>query len=215
MSVKTKPKPQGAKNPRLKISFTDEQKEAHGLFHQHDVNFIIGKFGSGKTLCAVGMAILALRKKQCSKIWITRPILKNKLGFLPGSITEKLEPWVAPIVHNFNQCQAASQTQKLMDSGVVAIKPIDFAKGITFVDSVVIVDEFEDLTYSEFKLILSRLGKQSKIIFCGDPEQTDPSIKDPCFPKIEKLAKSGLVGWSELKTNHRNESLETIFEYLK
>lgn len=153
------------------------------------------------------MAILALRKKQCSKIWITRPILKNKLGFLPGTLEEKTSPWVAPIVHNFNQCQSASQTQKLMDRGVVAIKPIDFAKGITFVDSVVIVDEFEDLTYAEFKLILSRLGKQSKIIFCGDPEQTDSSIKDACFPKIKQLAKSGLVGWSELKTNHRNESL--------
>lgn len=215
MSSNTKPKPNGAKNPRLKIGFDDKQKEAHGLFHDYDVNFIVGGFGTGKTLTAVGMAILALRKKQCSKIWITRPILKNKLGFLPGTIEEKSAPWVAPIVHNFNQCQAAAQTQKLMDSGVLAIKPIDFAKGITFVDSVVIVDEFEDLTYDEFKLILSRLGKQSKIIFCGDPDQTDSSIKDPCYSKIKKLAKSNLVGWTELTKNHRNESLENIFEYLK
>lgn len=211
----TKPKPMGAKNPRLKISFNEEQKEAHALFHQYDVNFIIGKYGSGKTLAAVGMSILALRKKQCSNITITRPILNNKLGFLPGSLNEKMEPWVAPIVHNFNQCQAASQTQKLRDSGIVSIQPVDFSKGITFVDSVVIVDEFEDLTYSEFKLVLSRLGKGSKMIFCGDPAQTDSKIQDPCFPKIEKLRDSELVGWSELNTNHRNDSLEEIFDYIE
>jgi len=211
----TKPKPRGAKNPRLKIGFTDEQKEAHRLFHQYDVNFINGRYGTGKTLSAVGIAILGIRKKQFEKIWITRPILKNKLGFLPGDLESKTAPWVFPIIHNFNQCQVAATTQKMLDTQQVEIKPIDFVKGVTFVNSVVIVDEYEDLEYSEFKLLLSRLGKHSKIIFCGDPDQTDSSIKDPCFPHIKKLKDSGLVGWNTLEINHRNDSLADIFEYLE
>jgi phosphate starvation-inducible PhoH-like protein len=210
----TKEKPNGAKNPRLKVGFTQEQKYAHALFHQYDVNFINGWFGSGKTLCAVGMAIIAIRKKQFEKIWITRPMLKNKLGYLPGSLQEKSEPWMFPIVHNFNQCQTASTTARMLEKKQIEIKPVDFAKGITFVNSVVIVDEYEDLEFSEFKLILSRLGKNSKIIFCGDPNQVDSSIKDPCIPHLNKLRSSGLVGWSELKENHRNEILSEIFEIL-
>lgn len=210
----TPPKPNGAKNPRLNIGLNDEQKEAHALFHQYDVNFLVGKFGSGKTLTAVGMAIIAMRKKQFSKIWITRPIVKNKLGYLPGSLEEKSEPWVYPIIHNFNQCQSNSTTETMLQKGQIEIKPVDFMKGVTFVDSIVIVDEFEDLEYEEFKLVLSRLGKNSKIIFCGDPAQTDKSIKNPCYPKLTKLSKSGLVGWTELETNHRNTILTDIFELL-
>lgn len=212
----TPPKPNGAKNPRINIDFKEEQKHAHSLFHRHDVNFLIGKFGSGKTSCAVGISILGFRKKQIDKIWISRPITKNKLGYLPGSMSEKLEPWVFPIVHNFNMCQSPRTTQKMMDDKKIEIKPVDFMKGITIPSNhVLIVDEFQDLEYDEFRLVLSRLGKNAKVIFCGDPTQVDPSIKDPCFPKIKHLAGSNLVGWTELKTNHRNSVLSEIFDFIE
>lgn len=211
----TPPKPNGAKNPRIKLDFTDEQKAAHSLFHRHDVNFLVGKFGSGKTASAVGMAILGYRKKQIHKIWITRPITKNKLGYLPGSMQEKLDPWIFPIVHNFNMCQSPKTTQKMMEEKDIEIKPVDFMKGITIpLGHILIVDEFQDLEYDEFRLVLSRLGKGAKIIFCGDPNQVDASIKEPCVPKIKILKDSGLVGWTELKSNHRNDSLVGIFEVL-
>lgn len=211
---KTSPRPNGAKNPRLKIGFTDEQKEAHKLFHEYDVSFVNGSFGTGKTLAAVGMALIAMRKKQFDKIWITRPMLKNKLGFLPGTADEKMEPWMVPIVHNFNQCQNPSTTERMMSKKQIEIKPVDLTKGITFVNSVVVVDEYEDLEYHEFKQVLSRLGKDSKMIFCGDAEQVDTSIRTPCIPRLNNLRKSGLVGWTELEENHRNDSLVEIFKHL-
>jgi len=162
------------------------------------------------------LSILGYRKKQIHKIWITRPITKNKLGFLPGDLNSKLEPWVFPIVHNFNMCQSPKTTQKMMEDKNIEIKPVDFMKGITIpFGHVLIVDEFQDLEYDEFRLVLSRLGKGAKVIFCGDPDQVDPSIKDPCVPRIKKLSNSGLVGWTELESNHRNDSLVEIFDFLK
>lgn len=211
----TPPKKEGAKNPRVNIQFNEEQKGAHELFHQYDVNFVVGRFASGKTLAACAMAILAFRKKQFDTIWITRPFTKDPHGSLPGPIDEKLAPWVEPIIHNLDQCQSPLQTEKMMKEGTVKIKPVAYAKGITFVNSVVIIDEFEDLTYTDFKLMLSRLGRGSKMIFVGDPRQQDKSVKDPCFPRIQHLKDSGLVGWTELTSNHRNPILTDIFKILE
>src|SRR5690606_37575805 len=101
-----------------------------------------GDFGSGKTLLACAIALSAFRKKEFNKIVITRPIVKNSLGYLPGSSDEKMEPWIHPIVHNLNMCQALATTEKMMRNKGIEILPVDFAKGITYVDSCVIVDEY-------------------------------------------------------------------------
>lgn len=211
---KTPKKTMGAKNPRVNITLNEEQKLAHELFHKYDVNFIIGSFGSGKTLAACAMAILAYRKKLFETIWITRPFTKDPHGSIPGTLEEKLGPWVEPIIHNLNQCQSPIQTEKMMKEGTIKIKPVAYAKGITFVNSVVLIDEFEDLTYPDFKLMLSRLGKNSKMVFIGDVGQVDKSVKNPCFPKIEHLKDSDLVGWTELTSNHRNDILTHLFKLL-
>lgn len=204
------------KEPRLKLQLNEEQKEVKAKFYENDVNFIHGDFGSGKTLVACAIALSSFRKKEFNKIVIARPIVKNNVGYLPGTIKEKLDPYIAPIVHNFNMLQAISTTEKMMNEGEIEILPVDFAKGITYTDSVVIVDEYEDLNYEDFRLMLSRLGRDSKIMFCGSKEQIDRSIgKHSCIYSTMKLEEKDIVGYTTLKSNHRNKSIEDILNYLE
>lgn len=202
--------------PKLKVDLNEEQRQVVKAFYEHDVSFVLGDFGSGKSLSAVHIAITAFRKKQFNTIWITRPMLKNKLAALPGTMEEKMSPYVFPIIQNLNVCQGGQTTDRMRKNEEIQIMPIEVAKGITFMDSVVIVDEFQDMDYQDFRTILTRLGKDSKIIFCGSTQQVDKSIgKNSCIHRILKLKNSGLVGFTELTTNHRNSSLLEIIKYLE
>lgn len=204
----------------LRKKLQNEQKDAHAGFHAHDINFLIGKAGCGKTFAAVVMALINFREnkkvpKKKKKIMISRPITKNNLGFLPGDVNQKMESWIYPIIHNLVEAQGVEPTENMITEGQIVIKPIDFMKGITIPEgSTLIVDEFQDLTYQEYRLVQSRLGKGAKVIFCGDPEQVDKSIKDPCIPKIRCLKNYPRVSWTELTSHHRHEDLPALFEYL-
>lgn len=202
--------------PKLNVELNEEQKEVVKLFYEHDVTFILGDFGSGKSLTAVHAALSSFRKKQFNKIWITRPMLKNNLGALPGEIEDKLYPYIFPIIQNLEVCQGKEQTKKMRDEGLIEIMPIEVAKGVTFMESVVIVDEFQDMNYQDFRTILTRLGKESKMIFCGSLQQIDKSINgNSCIHTILKLQDSGLVGFKTLTSNHRNPVLTNIIKYLE
>jgi phosphate starvation-inducible PhoH-like protein len=202
--------------PRLKISLNEEQKEAYKLFYEYDVLFLIGDFASGKTSTATYMALSSFRKKEFNKIWITRPMLKNNLAALPGTLEEKLHPYIYPILQNLEVCQGKEATQKMSAEGELEIMPIEVAKGVTFIDSIVIVDEAQDMNYQDFRTILTRLGKDSKMIFCASKQQIDEKIgRDSSFYKFEKLKGSGIVGWIELKSNHRNDILSKIIDFLE
>lgn len=202
--------------PKFRVKLNEEQKEVSKLFYEHDVNFILGDFGSGKTLTAVYLALSAYRKKQINKIWITRPMLKTKLAALPGTLEDKMSPYVFPIKQNLNECQAVQTTDTMLKEGSIQIMPIEVAKGVTFSDSVVIVDEFQDMDYLDFRTILTRLGKDSKMIFCGSKQQIDRTMERvTCIYKAMMLKDSGLVGFTELQSNHRNKMLTDIIEYLE
>jgi phosphate starvation-inducible PhoH-like protein len=202
--------------PRLKVQLNEEQRNVVKEFYNYDVNFVLGDFGSGKSLAAVHIAITAFRKKQFNKIWITRPMLKSKLAALPGTMEEKMHPYVFPILQNLEVCQGKLTTEKQLKSGDIQIMPIEMAKGVTFMESVVIVDECQDMDYQDFRTILTRVGKNSKIIFCGSEQQVDKSINGhSCISRILSLKDSGLVGFTELTANHRNESLVEIINYLE
>lgn len=194
----------------------EEQKNAVANFYNHDVSFILGDFGAGKSLAAVYAAIASFRKKQFNKIWITRPMLKNNLAALPGTMEEKMFPYVFPILQNLDVCQGKETTKRMRDAGEIEVMPISVAKGITFIDSVVIVDEFQDMTYKDFRTILTRLGKDSKMIFCGSEQQIDNLIgKNSCIHKIKKLESANFVGYTTLTANHRNPLLTDIINYLE
>lgn len=206
--------------PKLKVELNDEQKEFVALFYQYDVNFLLGDFGSGKSLAAVHTAIKAFRKRsrefKIDNIWITRPMLKNNLAALPGTLEEKMAPYTFPIIQNLEVCQGKDTTDKMLKEGDIKIMPIEVAKGVTFIKSVVIVDEFQDMDYNDFRTILTRLGEGSKMIFCGSREQIDKSINgNSCIHRIMKLKESGLVGFKTLTANHRNPILTDIIQFLE
>lgn len=202
--------------PKLKVALNEEQKEVAKLFYEHDVIFILGDFGSGKSLTAVHTALTAYRKKMFNKIWITRPMLKTQLAALPGTVEEKMHPYVFPILQNLEVCQGKEATDKMKREGDIEIMPIDVAKGVTFMDSVVIVDEFQDMDYEDFRIILTRLGKGSKMIFCGSAQQIHKSIgSHSCYHEVKRLENSGIVGYKTLTTNHRNEILTKIIDFLE
>ena len=214
--MENKKKKQLKTEPRLKVSLNEEQKEVIRKFYEFDINFVVGDFGSGKSLVAVYAAIVAFRKKQFNKIWITRPMLKNQLAALPGTLQEKMHPYIFPILQNLEVCQGKVTTGKQLDVGDIEIMPIEVAKGVTFMDSVVIVDEFQDMDYQDFRTIVTRLGEHSKIIFCGSEQQVDRQINgSSCIHKVMKLKESGLVGFTELTANHRNPALMEIIKYLE
>lgn len=202
--------------PKLNIQLNDEQKKTRELFYQYDVNFVLGDFGSGKSLVASAIALSSFRKKEFNEIWITRPMLKNNLAALPGTLEEKMEPYTFPIRQNLEVCQGKEMTDKMVKDGVIKIMPIEVAKGVTFMDSVVIIDEFQDMDYQDFRTILTRLGSNSKMIFCGSVEQIDKKIGAySCIHDAIKLRHSNLVGFSTLQANHRNKVLTDIINYLE
>src|SRR5699024_10285063 len=163
------------------------------------------------TLLSCEIALSAFRKKQFNKIVIARPITGDDLGFLPGDMHQKMQPWIAPIIHNFNMLQGKVLTEKMIAEGEIEILTIKYAKGITYVDSVVIIDEFTDLNYLDFRTMLTRLGRDSKIIFCGSEEQIDLKMKKySCIHEVERLEDSGIVGYSTITDNHRNEDIMKI-----
>jgi phosphate starvation-inducible protein PhoH len=200
----------------LKVDLSEEQKEVVKLFYQYDVTFVHGDFGSGKTLSAVHTALTHLSKKECKNIWIVRPMLKNNLAALPGTLEEKLAPYVYPLQQNIEICQGKEKTGKMMNEGIIKIMPVEVAKGCSFVDATVVVDEYQDMDYQDFRTILTRLSKGSKMIFCGSKQQIDKQIGDrSCIYKTMKLEDSGLVGYITLKSNHRNPILTDIIAYLE
>lgn len=201
--------------PKLKIELNQEQKEVVALFYQYDVIFVKGDFGSGKSLVASHVALTAFRKKMFNEIWITRPII-DKMGALPGDTDQKMAPWVFPIVQNLEACQGKEATDKMLKEGQIKIIPISMAKGVTFMNAAVIVDEFQDMDYQDFRTILTRLGKGSKMIFCGSNQQIEEVMRRfSCIYRVDTLEHSGLVGFKVLTSNHRNPVLTDIIDFLE
>lgn len=198
---------------KFQIQLTEEQKLVKKGVYEKDVSIVLGKFGSGKTAVAAQIALDLLFKKQISKIYITRPIDFTATGFLTGSADEKMQFHIFPIKQNFYASYRKDKIDELFKDGTIQIVPIDYMKGYTFSDACTIVDEFEDINYKDFELVLTRLGKGSKIIFTGSEEQTD--IKDSCIKKIKCLEKLDLVNYHVLTSQHRNENITKILDYIK
>ena len=213
-NVKKTP-PKGA--IRFSISLSEEQKKAKTDILKHPFNFIVGKAGSGKTLLAVQVALDQFFKRQYNKIIITRPTISTEdNGFLPGSEREKMEPWLVPIRSNMRKVYNKPEKLEAMEKDeTIELVSLAHFRGRTFDNSVVIVDEFQNLTRSQLAMAIGRLGKDSKMIFCGDSYQIDLKDKNhSAYHDMAKLTSSKYVFKTVLNDSHRHNAIEDLLELL-
>ncbi|MBO0448911.1 PhoH family protein [Enterococcus sp. MJM12] len=151
------------------------QKQYLEAVKKHDVVFGIGPAGTGKTFLAVVLAIAALKKGQVQKIILTRPAVEagENLGFLPGDLKEKVDPYLRPVYDALYQIFGVEHTNRLMDRGIIEIAPLAYMRGRTLEDAFVILDEAQNTTIMQMKMFLTRLGYNSKMIVNGDTSQID------------------------------------------
>tara|TARA_A200000159_G_scaffold64289_1_gene59479 strand:- start:1650 stop:2312 length:663 start_codon:yes stop_codon:yes gene_type:complete len=211
----TKRVPKGA--IKFSLTLSDEQKLAKTSILKHPFNFILGKAGSGKTLLAVQVALDSFFKRRVNKIVITRPTISNEdNGFLPGSLDEKMEPWLVPIRSNMRKVyNKPAILEKMEKDENIELVSLSHFRGRTFDNSIVIVDEFQNLTKQQLAMVLGRLGKGSTMMLCGDPQQIDLKFSnDSAVHEVHKLKDSTYVYSINLKDNHRHESLDEVLRLL-
>ena len=141
----------------------------------HDLLFAIGPAGSGKTYTAIALAVRALKEKQVRRIILTRPAVEagEKLGFLPGDVKEKLDPYLQPLYDALGDMVPGAQLAKYIEEGTVQIAPLAFMRGRTLDNAFVILDEAQNTTLSQIKMFLTRMGPSAKFIVTGDLTQID------------------------------------------
>ena len=203
---------------KLNMTLNDEQKEVVSKFYENSVNFILGDFGTGKTSLCVNIGLRALQKKQYEKIIFCRPVLQNKiLGFLPGDLETKLEPYVSAVKYLLKKIYKPNLIEKYIEDGKIVFEVMEMSKGKNYENCIVFIDEFTDLDYTELRNILTRIGKNSKIVFSGSEEQIDRSMTHKsCIHMLNKIKNNNEfpedVAWSELKISHRND---TVYKLVK
>ncbi|MFA5989045.1 MAG: PhoH family protein [Sphingomonas sp.] len=142
---------------------------------QHDIIFALGPAGTGKTYIAVAQAVAQLITGSVQRLILSRPAVEagEKLGFLPGDMKEKVDPYLRPLYDALNDCLPAEQVERRIASGEIEIAPIAFMRGRTLADAFIILDEAQNTTPAQMKMFLTRFGENSRMVVCGDPKQTD------------------------------------------
>ena len=157
------------------IPRSNNQKKYFELLNKKNIVFAIGPAGTGKTFLAVAKAVAALQKGSVKKIILSRPAVEagEKLGFLPGDMKEKVDPFLRPIYDALHDMIPSEQVEKKLLNGIIEIAPIAFMRGRTLEDCFIILDEAQNTTKIQMKMFLTRLGKNSKMVVVGDNTQID------------------------------------------
>jgi len=200
---------------RYKVDLNEEQKEVKRLIRENQVVVITGRAGCGKSLVSAQTALDFLFKKEAERILVTRATIEvgNSLGFLPGSLDEKFNPYLEAFQENLLKCYDRLRIEELIKDKVIEAMPVQFIRGKT-IDDVLVVEEAQNLNKSQMLAILTRLGKTGKIIINGDNEQKD--IKDEyngLSYVIELSKKIEEIKWIKLKVNHRSDLVGKILDY--
>ena len=169
---------------------TANQRRLVDLFEKNDLLFAVGPAGSGKTYTAIALAVRALKEKQVRRVILTRPAVEagEKLGFLPGDMKEKLDPYLQPLYDALNDMIPAAKLSKYMEEGTVQIAPLAYMRGRTLDNAFVILDEAQNTTLSQIKMFLTRMGRNAKFIVTGDVTQIDlPKAGDSGLMRAMKM----------------------------
>ena len=169
---------------------TVNQQRLVKLYDKDDLLFAVGPAGSGKTYTAIALAVRALKERQVRRIILTRPAVEagEKLGFLPGDMKEKLDPYLQPLYDALNDMIPPVKLQKYLEEGTVQIAPLAYMRGRTLDNAFVILDEAQNTTLSQIKMFLTRMGRNARFIVTGDVTQID----------LPKRSDSGLVRTMEI-----------------
>lgn len=200
------------------IQLNEEQKEAKRLIRENQIVVITGQAGTGKSLVGAQTALDFLFKKEFKEIFVTRATIEvgNSLGYLPGGLTEKFNPYLEAFMENLTKCYDTKKITELITDNRIKAFPVQFIRGKT-IDEVLIVEEAQNLTKGQMLAILTRLGKNGKIIINGDNDQID--IKTPngdisgLTYAIELSKKIEGVKWIKLHENHRSGLVGEILDY--
>jgi phosphate starvation-inducible PhoH-like protein len=201
------------------LQLNEVQTEAKRLIIENQIIIVTGRAGSGKSLVCAQVALDFLKKKQIDCIYNTRAAIEvgKSLGFLPGALSEKFDPYMEALVENLMKCCTdKTEIPKLIEQEKIKAMPVQFIRGKT-IDDILIVEEAQNHTKAEMLAILTRLGKTGKIVINGDNEQTD--IKTPTGEvngltyAIELSKKIDEVKWIKLKENHRSDLVGKILDY--
>lgn len=181
-----------AKGKTIRVK-TLGQRQYISAIRKNDLVFGVGPAGTGKTYLAVVMAVNALKNGQVNKIILTRPAVEagESLGFLPGDLKEKVDPYLRPLYDALHDVLGAEHTGRLIERGTIEIAPLAYMRGRTLDDAFVILDEAQNTTHAQMKMFLTRLGFGSKMVITGDQTQID----------LPKGAKSGLIKAEEILRN--------------
>ncbi len=183
--------------------FTKGQLTYLQTMRKNDLTFCIGPAGTGKTYLAVAVAVSMLKRKQIRKIVLARPAVEagERLGFLPGDLQAKVNPYLRPLFDGLEDMMAFSQMQKFMDMDIIEVIPLAFMRGRTLNEAIVICDEAQNTSRSQMLMFLTRLGRGSKMIVTGDITQTDlePGEKSGLTEAIDTLGKIPGIGFVELE----------------
>jgi phosphate starvation-inducible PhoH-like protein len=155
------------------------QKHYLQTLNKHEVVIAVGPAGTGKTYLGVLFAVAQLKKNYVKKIILVRPVVEagEKLGFLPGDLKEKIDPYLIPLYDALNDCLGKETVEKLMEKGVIEVAPLAYMRGRTLDNAIIILDEAQNTTNSQMKMFLTRLGFNSKMIITGDVTQIDLPTK--------------------------------------
>ena len=154
---------------------SEGQAELMKSIDEHNLSLAIGPAGTGKTYLAISKAAEALEKKQIERIILTRPAMEagESIGYLPGGLDEKMAPYLRPLYDALGDRMGGKKVRQFLDDGTIEIAPVGFMRGRTLNNSFIVIDEAQNCTYGQLKMLMSRLGWHSTMVITGDPDQSD------------------------------------------
>lgn len=184
------------------VARSENQEKLVKLFDKNDMLFAIGPAGSGKTYLSIALAVRALKNKEVKRIILSRPAVEagEKLGFLPGDMKDKIDPYLQPLYDALQDMIPATKLKEYMDLNVIQIAPLAFMRGRTLNDAVIILDEAQNTTREQIKMFLTRMGMNAKMIITGDMTQIDlpSSQKSGLLHALKILKDVEGIGFVEL-----------------